>query len=492
MSVQQNLNDKEITSFKKVGENYFFNTLLTIFVSLFPIITFPYVSRILGPTGLGKVTFAYSLANYFIIIVSLGLPYYGLREISKSRDNQETLNDKFSEFLSQNLVALVVFGLLYLFIISFISKFRQDEALYLITGVAIVLSVFQVQWFYQGLEKFRFIAIVNIAMQFIAIILIFTFIKTEHDYVLYAITLLIAFFGSSILNLIYSRKYVHFRFQLRIKLEDYKPFIYLYIYILVMNIYLNLDKVILGFIAGDKYVGYYSPANQIIKMVSVFVTSISTVLLPRISSYIKEQNEKEIALLSKNSLNFILMFAIPAAVGIAILAPEIIFLFSGPKFSESVLALQLMVPVIVFTGISNFLVLLILIPRHQDKELVLTTLLGSIIDVLLNILFVPSLDHIGTALAILLTEIVVSVSQIFVTRKYFAEGLFSKNIWNYVIGSSLIGITIFLVKVVFNSPLLVLFVGIGLSLLVYFIYLLITKDQIFYNIILSIKPALFQ
>ena len=151
-----------------------------------------------------------------------------------------------------------------------------------------------------------------------------------------------------------------------------------------------------------------------------------------------------------------------------------------------------MVPVIVFTGISNFLVLLILIPRHQDKELVLTTLLGSIIDVLLNILFVPSLDHIGTALAILLTEIVVSVSQIFVTRKYFAEGLFSKNIWNYVIGSSLIGITIFLVKVVFNSPLLVLFVGIGLSLLVYFIYLLITKDQIFYNIILSIKPALFQ
>ena len=425
MSEPINLVNEANTTIKKVFQNYLYNKILTIFVSLFPIITFPYVSRILGPTSLGKVTFAYALANYFIILVSLGLPYFGLREISKVRDDQKKLNEKFSEFLNQNFLALIIFGIIYLVIITTIDKFSQDEGLYLIVFLNIVLSVIQIQWFYQGLEKFKFIAIVNIGMQIFAIVLIFTLIKSENDYLIYDITLLIAFFGSSVLNILYSRKYVHLKLSWHIKLQDYKPFIFLYLYIIIMNIYISLDKVILGFMAGDLYVGYYTPANQIIKMVSVFVTSISTVLLPRISSYIKNQNEKDVEILSKYSLNFILMLAIPASIGIFMLAPEIIYIFSGPKFAESVFALQLMVPIIVFTGISNFLVLLILIPRHKDKELVLTTLLGAIVDIVLNILLIPSLNHIGTALAILFTEIVVSISQIMITRKYISKDLWS-------------------------------------------------------------------
>ena len=355
------------TNTNVIKENFIFNTMSTFFIAFFPILTIPYVARVLGPDGFGKVSFASSIVNFFVILASLGIPAYGLREIARVRNEQKKLNEVYSELFLLNFISTIFFSVLYLILILFTNKLTSDLELFILMGFTLFLNIFQIYWLFQGLENYKFIAISNFFVYLISIVLIYLFVKSENDYILYGIILTLPFLLLSIFFMLRSRKYVKLRFTKNISIFHLKATFWLYFLTFITNIYVYFDRAILGFLAGDTAVGLYTIPNQLVKFATLLVTSLGAVLIPRFSYYFKNNHITQFNQMAHFSLNFIYLLSLPAVTGVFLLAPEIIILFSGQQYVDSIILLQIMVPVIVFIGITNFIGNQILIPCGEER-----------------------------------------------------------------------------------------------------------------------------
>ena len=468
-----------MTNNKSISKNYFYNTLLKVLNIIFPMITFPYIARVLSASGVGKVHFSLSVIAYFILISRVGIPMYGIRECAKYKDNKNKLSKAVQEILLINLISLILSMFVFYLLVFYSGRLSSYKNILLILSINVISTSLGIEWFYQAIEEYKYITIRNIIVKLLSLILIFLFINDKSDVNIYAIILVISLTGGYLYNFFHAQVYVNlFKKYSSYNIKRHlKPILMLFAMSISISIYVNLDKVMLGLLTNDTAVGYYTAANKMIKVIVALITSLSTVLLPRMSYYIENNLTKKIDNLINKSLNFILIIALPAVVGVFMLAKQIILIFTGTGYTEAILTIKLLAPLILVIGLSNLLGVQILISHGKERLTLISTVIGALINFILNLILIPKYQHNGAAVATLIAEVAVASTQVYFAYSYLKGKINYKSLIDYCIGTFLIILTCISINYLINNIIVVTILSVGLSSLVYFGYLHIKQNS---------------
>jgi O-antigen/teichoic acid export membrane protein len=418
-------------------KNYFYNVLVSLANILFPILSFPYASRVLGPDGIGKVQFTLSFAQYFALFATLGIPIYGVKEIAKNRNDRHKLQSVFTELVTINFVSGIILSIIYFIIVYQFHFFTTYRELLLFASLLVILSFSSTDWFFSGIENFKIIAVRSVVIKIIALILLYTLVKNENDYLLYLCITIFSTLGYQVISFFTITKKVPLRFtNIRLK-QHFVPIIYIFSATIASSIYTVFDTVILGFLSNNTAVGFYTAAVKLVKITIPFITSMGVILMPSITHKLNQNNLAAIDELLSKSFHFLIVFSIPVSVGLAILAPEFIAVFSGEKFMEASLSMQILAALPMVIGFGHFLSFQFLIPAEKNKQLFLSMLCGVIVSLLLNFILVPTWHETGAAIANTVAEIAVTAAYFYFIRQYH-RFVFDKKIILQSIISSLI------------------------------------------------------
>lgn len=409
---------------KSLKLNFLMNVMLTMSSFIFPLITFPYISRILLPIGTGKVSFATSIVTYFSMFAQLGIPTYGIRACARVRDSREELTRTAQELLSINLIMSVIsYAVLFILVLT-VPRFRAEKNLYVILSFTIILTAIGMEWLYKALEQYTYITIRSVIFKFIALIAMFLLVHDQKDYVVYGGITIFAASASNILNLLNAHKYIDLKPIGNYNFKRHtKPILIFFAMSCATTIYTNLDTVMLGFMSTDVDVGYYNAAVKIKVILVSIVTSLGTVLLPRASYYIQQGKLKEFRKITEKALNFVVLLAMPLMLYFIYYAKEGIYFLSGSAYSGSIVPMQVIMPTLLLIGITNILGIQILVPMGREKVVLYSEIVGAIVDVIINALLIPQYASTGAAIGTLIAEFAVFLVQ-FVALKVEVKDAF--------------------------------------------------------------------
>lgn len=465
---------------KSLKENFIYNMIGTVSGFLFPMITFPYISRVIMAEGIGQVQFYSSIINYVVLLTSLGIPMYATREIARVRDNIADLSRTTTEIISLNLI-LNIIGYAVVFVMCFtIDQVMQNIPLFLLLSTSILLTTIGCSWFFSGVEDFKYITIRGLIIKIICIVFLFLFVRDKSDLMYYAAYTVFGSIGNNILNFIRLRKYIRLdAFELReLKIwRHLKPALAIFIFNLVTSIYVNLDKVMVGFLSNNESVGYYTSASTLSHILLMAVTSLGTVMLPRLSNLVKQGDMESFNSLAKKSYNFIVTTSLPICGGLIILAPSLIRIFSGDMFIPAIHTLQFLSPIIVAIGISNLIGIQVLYPLGKIKIVTISTLVGAIINCTLNFLLIPKYAQNGAAVATVSAEVCVTLTQIIIARKYIPFKFIDKNFVYCLVATLVMLFICYLFISLGYSDVINLFVVPIVGAIFYSIMMFLTKNE---------------
>ena len=465
---------------KSIKFNFIMNFILTVSNFLFPLITFPYVSRVLLPEGTGKVAFALSIVSYFTLFASFGVATYGIRAIAQVRDDKERLSKTMHELLFINSISMIIVYIALAIAILVVPKFAIEKELFWVTSLFILFTIIGIEWLYKGLEKYQYITIRTIVFKIASLFLVFLFVKEKSDYILFAFISIFAIVGSGVLNLINSRKLINYTLYSEYEFKKHlKPMFVLFLTSMAIAIYTSLDEGLLGLLSSPEQVGYYNAAVRVKGILFTLITSLGVVLLPRLSYYVENHMETEFHEALAKSTNFIIVIAASVVIFFTLFAKETILILAGENYVASIIPLQIVVWALILSAITNILGIQILLPLKKDKQLLFSVLCAATVDVIANFLLVPKLAAVGTALSVIAAELSVLIVQIIILRQYI-KILFSGLQLHKIIIALLIAIAcaLFVREIVVNTSTLIIFLcSSSVFFLAYFIILLLLKEK---------------
>lgn len=424
---------------KSLKINSIINIIKTILGLIFPLITFPYASRILGVENIGKLNYANSIVNYFVLFAGLGISTYAIREGAKIRDESEKINQFASEIIIINTISTVTVGLI-LIVVTFLPGLKEYQNLLLLYGTTIIFNLIGINWLFNIFEDYLYITLRTVLFQIVSLILLFLLVKNKEDYMLYAAITVLSNVGSNVYNMIYGRRYISLfgkrkRYNLR---QHLKPIFIIFGMSVASTIYLNMDMTMIGAIRGDKEVGIYTAATKISRIIGQLITSACAVLIPRLSYYIEKKELTRYRELIFDSINYILFLSIPSSIGLGLLAPEIIKIFSGTEFMDAVVTMRILCPNIVFSVLNGFLAYQIFMPMKKEKEILFATIGGAIANAVLNIVLINNWGHQGAAIATLCSELIVFIICIKYMQDFYKDMELFREVWKYILGSTVV------------------------------------------------------
>ena len=467
--------------------NYVFNLLNTISGLLFPLITFPYVSRILLADGIGLINFFQSIIQYVTLLTCLGIPMYAIREIAKVRDNISERNKVAVEILLLHASLTVVGYLIVTILIMTITQVQENIPLFLLLSTTIFFTAIGCEWFYQGVEDFIYITIRSLIVRCISVFLLFFIVKTKEDMLWYAAYSVFGILGGNIFNFVRLRKYISIKDLYLSELRPFKhllPALHIFVLNLVISIYVQLNSVMLGFIADTTAVGLFTAASKLSHMVLGIIGALGTAMLPRLSNLIAIGQKEEFNRLAQKSMQFVIAISIPMTIGMIVTSPYLIPLFCGVSYTPAILTLQILSPIIIAIGMSNIMGIQILYPQKQENKVIICTALGAIVNFLLNFWLIPQYAQDGAAIATLIAEIVVTASMIFVGKKYIPINWLNKSYLYYFISSIVMGFLVYMwMRCALSDVILINFmVACCIGIFTYIISLLIMKDSLIFEV----------
>lgn len=372
---------------RSVKANYLFNLINSASQLLFPLITFPYASRIMMADGIGQVNFFQSIISYISLFTCLGIPMYAIREIAKVRDNLEKMTRTTVEILLLHAF-LTLFGYIIVAAICMtVAKVQTDIPLFLILSVSIFFTAIGCEWFYQGIEDFKYVAIRGIVVKTVSVLLLFLLVKSKEDILWYGAYTVFGVLGGNIFNFIRLRKYLHRDFVGFSKLHPFKhlkPALHIFVFNVIASIYLQLNNVLLGFMKDAEAVGYFTAATKLMVIAVGLSSALGTVMMPRTSNLVAENKMNEFKELVQKSYDFIIASTIPLTIGLIFVSPYIILVLCGVNFTPAILTSQIIALNVLMIGISNVLGMQILYPMNQINIVILSISIGAITNLLLN------------------------------------------------------------------------------------------------------------
>lgn len=459
-------------------KNFIYNNLLGLTNLIVPILVFPYISRVLGPKGVGVVSFAISLTAVFTLIASLGIPIYGIREIAKVKNNKSNLTKVFSELIFIQIVWMLIVLVIYAFWLYFTDTFQDNKIIKYASFFHIIGLIGLINWFFQGLENYKFITMINFIMKVLTLVLLYTLVINKEDYWVYFIVIVISSIVGAITSLIYALKFTKIDFKNLSLKRHFKPIFILFSTQLAIGIYLNLDVIFLKYYSNDVQVGLYTPASKLIKLCLIIVTSLGAVLIPKISLLINQNKYSESSSLIIKSINFVLLITFPIIILLSVLSKDIILIFAGNQFLMSSDLLFLLTPILFFVGLSNIFGMQVLVPTNNENKLMYAVVFGATLSIILNMILIPKFKALGAVYSILITELIIAFVTYLYARKVLIFIFPLKNSLQYLLLSVLL-IPVCLVLKPMLDGFLYLVTASVLSLVVYILGLFIIKDQFF-------------
>lgn len=409
---------------RSVKFNVVMNMILTSSSFLFPLITVPYVSRVLGPSGTGIVAWAQTFISYFSLVALLGMNVYGVRECAKVRDDRAKLTQTARELVTILLISTTIVYAVFIVSIFLIPKTRENIPLMMVFSIAIWLASCGMEWFYQAIEQYGYITVRNIALKLVGLILMFVFVHRPSDYIVYGVTVVVGSYGSNIFNILRLRAYIDiFKHGPKPKMNLRKHFKSMSMFAvssIASGMYAQIDMLLMGFFGNNIALGLYQLVVRIKNLCTSAVNSVSGVMLPRISYYESRGNhEKTVQLIGKN-LNFLVIMSLMLISILIIGAKPIILILGGPQYVEAQSALILVSFVMIFSS-TNLVLSQYMVARGQERQYAAINVLGLIVGIVAGCTLIPLFGINGAALSVCIGEIVTLIVRCCVLRALVKE-----------------------------------------------------------------------
>lgn len=457
---------------------------------LFPLITFPYASRIMMADGIGQVNFFNSIISYISLFSCIGIPMYAISEVAKVRNDSVKISVTTVEILVLHAI-LTIGGYIAVAVICMtVSEVQVNIPLFLILSTTIFFTAIGCEWFYQGTEDFKYVTTRGLIVKTVSVVMLFMFVKTKDDILWYGAYNVIGVLGGNLFNFIRLRRFVDCN-VVRVKdlhpFRHLKPALHIFVYNIIISIYLKLNTVMLGFLKDVIAVGYFTAATKLMYMAMSFSNSLGAVMMPRASNLIAEHKMDEFRSIVQRSYDFIVAISIPLALGLFFTSRSAVLLLCGDSFVHAIFASQIVAINIVSIGISGVIGIQVLYPLGKINIVILCTFLGAVTNVVLNVLLIPVYGHNGTAIAFAVTEAVVTGTMLLIGRKFIPVKLVKKQYIHYLVAGIAMAFTLFLIESqsMGNLPTFLLMIVSGI--LVYGICLIVLNDPIGILILNTVK-----
>ena len=475
---------------KSIKKNYVYNLLQQVLNLITPLITTPYISRVLGVEGIGIYSYTSSIVFYFALVAALGTATYGQREVSYVQDDKAKLSEVF---WNTEIRCVVTTFFCLCFYVVFIMGQEHNRLVYALLAITIVDVPLNISWLFMGMENFGKIVKRNVVVKVLSIMFIFLFVKDKNDLIIYVLgmTLVITVGNISLWpflpKIVYAPKWK--------KLHPFKDFnvvLSLFIPTIAISVYTMLDKTMIGVITGDAAEnGYYDQATKISRIALSIVAALGVVMVPRIGFLFEKKDYLQIQQFMYRSYRFVWFLGIPLCFGIVGTAPNFVPWFFGPGFDRVIPVLCILSMLVLVIGINNVTGVQYLIPTKRQNAFTKTVLLGAIVNFAMNLCLIVKFGAIGAAIASVVAESVIAGAQFVVVRKELSFLLILKQSIKYVIAGIIMLIMVLVGNKLLQPSILNTFILIGSGALVYFLLLLLLKDDFFLKNLLNISSNIF-
>lgn len=480
---------------KSLGINAILNGLQSVLNLIFPLITFPYVSRVLSVNGMGIYNFSNTYIGYFLLLAGLGINTYAVREGTKYRDDKQKISKFVSQIFSINIFSTILAYLLLILSLILFKRLKLYSVCIVVFSLEILFTTLGVNWLYIIYEDYAYITVRNVLFKIFSILLLFIFVRRPSDFLIYAGITVFASVGSNILNFFHTRSFIDLKFTLKMQMSVHiKPILIIFASAIGVSIYLYADNTILGLIKGDYAVGLYSVATKIYKISEDVLSAVLTVTIPRLSMLYGEKFYKEYNLLLAKLFNLLLIFSLPATIGLSMLSRNIILIIAGGKYLQSSKALSIISCAIIFSLLNWIISDCVLLPAKREKQLFITTLVTALFNIIVNVLLIPIWSYDAASISTVLSECLAMLMNAYYGRdiltKCHLKKNILKNIFESVLGCIFIIIVCYVCTLIINSLTMSLFVSVIISALGYIAIMFLLRNSSILDIWGSVKNKL--
>ena len=480
---------------KSIGVNAVLNGFRSILNILFPIITFPYVSRVLLVKGIGIYNFSNSIVSYLLLIAGLGINTYAIREGAKLRENRSKITQFASQVFTINICSTVLAYLLLFICLILFSRLHNYLSCILIFSLQIFFTTIGTEWIYQIYEDYSYITVRSVVFQIISLILLFVFVRGPQDYLKYAAITVFSTVGSNVLNFIHARRYCHIRlvwhFNWKVHLG---PIIILFFASIANMIYVNSDITLLGLMKNNYIVGIYSVSSKVYQIVKTLISAILIVTVPRLAMLFGKQKMGEYKDILIKLSNTLVLLALPASTGLFMLAREVVLIISGPKYLRSINSLQILCFAYIFSILAWILSDCVLIPAKREKYVLRSMSASAILNIVINIILIPSWNENAAALSTVLAEFSMFVVNYHYAKDIVKDIFISKTLLHTftssIIGCAGIVLICVLCNLSFRSLIIKTIFSVVLSVIMYGAILVLLNNKFAISILDRIKIIL--
>ena len=471
---------------RSVVKNYIYNLSYQVLVLILPLVTTPYISRVLGAENIGIYSYTLSISAFFILFGSLGVALYGKREIAYKQKDKKKYSIVFWEIVLLRIITMSIS----LIIFYFVFANRGDYKIYYrILILEIIANCLDISWFFQGLEEFKKTVVRNMVVKLISVACIFIFVKTREDLKLYFMIYVLSILIGNISLWLYLPKYLE---KVKIRelhiVKHLKSTLSLFLPQIAVEVYTLLDRTMIGMIITDKSeVGFYDQGQKIIKMLLTIITALGTVMLPRIAYTYARGKKKKILKYMRKSFNLVYFLSFPMIFGIISISSEFVPKFFGQGYDRVALIMNVISPIIFFIGMSNVIGTQYLLPTKRQKEYTISVVCGAIVNFILNFILISKYGAIGAAIGTVVAEFTVTSVQIFFVRKDFKLSNLVRLAKNYIIASLIMFVVCLIIQNIVRKPYLSMALQFGIGGIVYITSLIVLEDKFVYEIIDRLK-----
>ena len=467
-----------------VTRNAVYNIAYTVIGLAFSLISSIYISRVFAPAGVGQIAYMNNIVSYFVSFAPLGIPTYGIRAIADS-NNKQTLNNTYSELFILNFISTVFFSVIYIVLVFVNPNFYKEMTLYLIAGIPLFLNIFNNDWFYRGIEKYKYITIRSTLIKILSLVAIFVFVRDKSDILKYLLISGFATAGNYCWNYIHARKYVklNFRFNSAHLTKHLKPIIALFISLVAGSIYSKIDITMLGVMCTDESVGYYSNAIKIVHMVTPAIAAITAVMLPSLSTFFSENKKREFDDLVTTTFYVVLLLAVPAFLGVLFIGEDIVVLLYGEAFLKTSQVLKVLSLLFIVVGVGDLLAYQLVVAVKKEIILPKIRIIATLLNAVLNFFLIMQLQETGAALATVITEVFTLIVVAYIMRKYISIKFNFKLLLSIIISSVIMCCALFIIGQFIESLIFRVVLSLVVAVVTYIVPVIFINKEVINEII---------
>ena len=473
---------------KSLVRNSFFNVVYQLLNVLFPLITAPYVARVLMPDNVGKVAVAQNWAQYFIVFAALGIPTYAVRETAQHRNDKRELNKAFTELLVINTISTTISVIAYIIMLFTFVTFRENMPLYLAVGAGILFNYITIDWLYQGIEEYGYIAMRSFVVKLLSLIALLVFVRSKDDFVIYALISTCAVGANNILNVAHLPKIgVHLHWRNLTFKQHIKPIMIFFANSISVKLYTLINVTLLGILSTNAAAAFYSNTDKIVRILITVIAGIGGVLLPRLSVYAKSGERERCSNIVTSVFSILFFVFVPTGIGLMLMSKEVVLILFGQAYAPSILTMQIMSLLIYTLGFNN-LFGTVLLAFGKEKENLICPIAGAVTCLTLNCVLIPHWQQNGTAVASVISEAVVTALAVFFAARTIRLHFDGKAIVKTLIATAAMVAVVVCFKLLIANMVLCLIAAVGFGALTYVVLSWLLRNPVLFQVLeLTVK-----